>query len=716
MAEKKSSSRKQPSTGQGKTPNSEPKVQVFSKFQGCNFQMASRQFDSWEGENDQTDLEMTYVVLQNNACVTPNQTIESRQNIELLFSAPEGTHHTDIATLVNDEFYIACEDGNVHYGTIGRSLDNTVLIRDIDSETRDNTWTYLGYAEDQLVGMTAGKQLWTGAFGTHTLENARTIPTPPALTFSQLTARGSLSISSTLTTACPFRITLRYTHLNKYGPTLASAPLTFYASKPTTEWSGAAYLTIQGTAPTGYAIKAVELYYTEDEYQDHAFLARVDMQPQTDGTFNGGTWRYNWTGYLFDTSMWTIANLQVPDENYTSGVPASKMVQHDGRLYFWGGEPAYRLWIGGNPGNTFSVSTGTGGGFADVEPGSGQDIRVVPKWKTNSGASIVTMLCDNPNSTKEQRHNLVENNLTLSSEQSAKGWQTEKVNGTVGCKSFYGAGVWADGLYAVSRYGLSVTTLVQEYNTQLRVNYVSDAIEPVFTQQYGTQLSNAVLLCVNDIIYMAFGADSGNDGNLDNILFCYDINTKSWWSYSLDIDEPILNMINIDHEANREGIGIITPGHVYLLPTTRDNDLDTKPTFDVLIETGELTTTKPTNGMQHLTQLEFRFDYFYGDLDVEIHTIDRFGRPMVTLKHIKYDDVQYNLSECIRMDLKVESYKIVLKGKANFRLTHFMAYLYPMPQRQGIWNGFDARQSMNGNGDIRGYFRNYNEIRRAIIP
>lgn len=718
MAEKKSrSSNSNSSKSTGRPSNSEPKVQTFSKFQGCNFELAARQFESWEGEDDQTDLEMNFLVLQNNAKVESNQTIQTRQNLVTLFTAPEGTRHTDIATLINDELYIACEDKNIYYGTLGGELNNTVVINDIDGETRDNTWTFLGYAEDQLVGMTAGKQLWTGAYGTHTIENARTIPTPPALTFSQLTARGSLTISSTLTDECPFRITLRYTHLNKFGPTLASDPLTFYASKPTTEWSGAAFVSISGTAPTGYNIVAVELYYTEDEYQDPAFLGRVDMRQQSDGSRDGGSWTYNWVGYLFDTSMWTLANLSLPTENYTSGVPASKMAQHDGRLYFWGGEPDYRLWIGGNPGNTFSVSTGVGGGFADIEPGSGQAIRVVPKYKTYNGASIVTMLCDNPNSSKEQRHNLVENNITLSNEQSTKGWQSEKVNGTVGCKSYYGAGVWADGLYAVSRYGLALTTLTMEYNSQLRVNYVSDAIKPVFTQQDGTQLDAAVLLCVDDILYMTFGAGSGNEGNLDNIVFCYDINLKAWWSYSLDVDEPILNMINIDHEANREGIGIITPGHVFLLPTTKDDSPDTLPTFDVLLETAELSTTKPSQGMQHLSQLEFRFDYFIGDLTIEVHMIDRFGRPIIGEKYIiSSDEVIYNCIEYIRVDKKCEYYKLVIKGKANFRLTHFMAKTYPIPARMGMSWGFDSRQSMNGSGDIRGYFKSYNDIRRAIIP
>lgn len=708
-----SSQKKRPASGGGKKTNNEPRIQIFKDFSGCNFQMSPRNFDHMFDEDDQTDLQMNYVVIQNNAHITPNKTIETRQNIETLFTAPDGLEFTGISQLIGNELYIATNDSNIQYGKLGEDLAGTVTINDIDEEERDNSWTHLSYADDKLVGMTAGLQLWTGELGTYTIENARTIPTPAALNFSQLKAMGSLTISPSLTTDHPFRISLRYTLLNKYGPTLPSPPITFFANKTTVEWSASAFLNITGTAPDKYAIVAVELYYTEDEYQDPAFLARVDMQSDANGVRDGGAWVFNWTGYLFDTSMWTIANLTAPTENYTAGVPASKMDQHDGRLYFWGGEPSYRLWVGGNPGNLFSVSTGVGGGFADAEPGTGQSIKVVKKFKTQGGAAIVTMLCDNLNSNREHRFNLVENNITLSNEQSAKGYKTEKIAGTVGCKSFYGAGVWADGLYAVSRYGLALTTLVTEYNNQLRVVYVSDPISPVFIEQYGNQLDHSILLCVNDIIYMAFGKPNGD---LDNILFCYDIDRKAWWTYTVDVNEPILNMINIDYEGSREGIGIITPQNVYLLPTTKLNPLDTIPTFEVLIETAELGTSIPLQNMHHLTQLEFRFDYFIGDLSIDLICIDQFGRKLITTKNISHDTVQNNLVEYMRVDQKVMSYKLVIKGEANFRLTHWMAKVYPMSSRVGLVWGFDDRQSHNSEGDIHRYFKCYNDLRKAIIP
>lgn len=712
MAQKQGQRKKGQTRGKaGKPATSEPKVQIFQKFGGCNFQLSPRDFDyTMDDEAEQTDLLMNFVVVQNNVALAPNSTFETRQNLKTLFTAPEGTTFTDVATLFKGEFYIATDDKQIQYGNLDEGFKGTVEISDIDGEERDNTWTYLGYADDKLVGMTKGLQLWTGPIGTHVLENAKKIPTPDALAFSQLKANGSLTVSSSIDAAHPFRISLRYTLINKYGPTLPSPPLTFFASKPTTEWSGSAFLTVSGTAPTGYAIQAVELYYTEDEYQDPSFLSRVDLAAPRDG----GAWFYNWIGYLFDTSMWTVANLTMPTENYTSGVPASKMIQHDGRLYFWGNnEKPERLYIGGNPGNIFSISTGVGGGFADCEPGSGQAIRMVPKFKTQSGNAIVTILCDNPNSSKENRFNLLENNITLSNEQSTKGWQTEKISGTVGVKSYHGAGAWADGLYAVSRYGLALTTLAMEYNSQLQVTYVSDPIEPVFLDQYGNQLTKSVLLCVNDIIYMTFGAPNGN---LDNVLFCYDIQLKAWWTYTLDVKEPILNMINIDHENNQEGIGIITSRHVYLLPTTRLMDLDTVPSFDFLIETGELSTTMPMQPTSYLSQLEFRFDYFIGDMRIQLIGIDHFGRRVKTVKKIHHSKLMHGLTEYMRVDLVLESYKIIFDGQANFRMTHFLSKVYPKSNKIGMVWGFDDRQSYREENDIHPYFKSYNDLREAIIP
>lgn len=711
MAQKKQSSSKQRASGGGRTSNSEPRVQTFTQFGGCNFQLSPKDFKYSDPTDDaQSDLQMNFVVIQNNANLSPNKTIETRQPLRELLQAPKGKTFTGVSCLDKDELFMAINDGSIEYRKLGSNNSENVTITS-RSGSPEHHWTCLGVAASRVIGLTKEQQMWISEESDHhTLRNAQKFPDRPlALTSKNLAAKGELVISETATDECPFRLGIQYTYVNEFGPTLASDILTFWASKPSTEWSSNAYLTITGYNVIIESTKAVEIYYLEDEFQTPNFLARVDVAYNT-------KWSYNWLGYLADTSMWSTANLTLPTQNHTQGVPASYFTQHDGRLYFWGNEDMpNRLWIGGNAGNVLSVSTGTGGGFVDVEPGSGQEIRMVPKYKTQSGNSIVTILCDSKNSSHEHRHNLLENNISLSSEQNVKGWQTEKVNGTVGCKSFRGAGVWADGLYAISRYGLALTTMTMEYNSQLRVQYVSDPIEPVFLEQYGRQLKNSVLLCVNDIIYMCFGKDiDGSDDNyLDNVIFCYDIDRKAWWTYTIDIDEPILNLINIDYEGSQEGIGIITPNRVCLLPTTKT---DRGKLVDFLIETGELSTAIPQQNMQHLTQLEFCFDYFVGSARIEVTCIDQFGRKIETSKEITRSELDYGVHEYMRIDQRVRSYKIVIKGKASFRLTHFLAKTYPLPSKVGIVWGFDDSQGHRHNTDIHRTFKCYNDLKDAIIP
>jgi len=598
---------------------------------------------------------------------------------------------------------------------------------DVSEAIDDNTWTFLGYADDQLVGMTANQQIWNGALADHKLANALTIANPNALTVaSNLTGAGVNVATAYNVSTHPYRVTISHTYLNEFGPTLPSTTLTFYASKPANEWTTAAYVNVHGLAPNITAgisagITAVELYYTEGEAREPAFLGRVNVPDITaneqghDHPPTTKSWSFNWIGYdKADTSLWTIANLTAPTENYTTGVPASKMAVLDGQLYFWGNETyPYRIWIGGNPGNRFSVSPGTGGGFVDVEPGTGTVVKNVLKFKTQQGAAIVTSLCDNPNSRREARFNLVENVISISDEQSIKGWMAEKIAGAVGCKSSYGAVAAGDGLYSVSRYGLAVTTLTMEYNSQLQVQYISDPIEPVFNKQYGHQLDVSQLLEADGILYMTFGAE---DGTLDNVIFCYDINLKAWWTYTLDVDEPILSMLHIDSENRREGIGIITEDSVYLLPTTMDEAFTALPDDSIILETGELTTMQPIQSTHHLSQLEFRFDYFIGTIDIVVTMIDQFGRTITVNKHVSHGTLQHSFPVHMRIDKVIESYKVVITGQAKMRMTHLLSKSYPKSNRVGMVHGFDSRQSHTSPGSIQRTFSDYNDLKDAILP
>jgi hypothetical protein len=488
----------------------------------------------------------------------------------------------------------------------------------------------------------------------------------------------------------------------------------FYASHPVSEWHAGCYLYVKGNKPAGQSgITSVELYYMTDNAMTLLFLDKISVRPDQ------REWHYNWMGYIDATSMWAVGNLIAPTENYTKGVHASRVCDIDGRLYFWGdSEQPQRLYIGGNPGNLLSVSPGTGGGFVDVEPGTGQDVRHVCKYKTQSGNSIVTMLCDSPNTHKEQRFNLVENTISLSNEQSMRSWQAEQVAGAVGCKSYDGAVVCQDGLYSISRYGLALTTMTMEYNSQIRTSYVSDPIKPVFTDAVDrdTRLSNAMLLECDGIIYMALGTDSEQEGRLDKVIFCYDIDLKAWWTYTLDVQEPILNMFHLDWQGQREGIGIVTPNRILMLPTTVGDDWGTVPDHGFKMETAQLSTQMPQQGWQWLSQLEFRFDYLVGDMDIRIRAVDIFGRKVDIAKHVSTDGAElYDYAVRMRVDQRIMSYVITFQGTARFRMTHFIARVYTLSAKIGqVW-GFDDSISHRSSGDIHPTFKCYNDVRRAIF-
>ena len=95
--------------------------------------------------------------------------------------------------------------------------------------------------------------------------------------------------------------------------------------------------------------------------------------------------------------------------------------------------------------------------------------------------------------------------------------------------------------------------------------------------------------------------------------------------------------------------------------------------------------------------------------------IDQYGRTIHACMTISHDKVVHQLSEYMRIDQVVESYKIIIKGKANFRLTHFISKNYPKSNRIGSVYGFDSRLSHTSLGSIHPTFKSYNDLRNAII-
>ena len=750
MAQQASSKKK--SSGGGRPRNSEPQAQVFKQFTGMNIQENQADFDPDGVDHDQSDLQMTYMEIQNNVTVTPMKTLETvNKTVEKFLVPPTGTEFTGPIVNVGAYIYAAVSKEDSTTGAVTYEIHKASVLKptewtqinvknaapklgDLPSETK---WTWIGLVGGYIVALTHSNNIFISEYKDNTSieelsfypqikspdENKLTIYGDPWEYGRQyaLYPRGSLKIKEVTSAeeAPPddmqYRIGITYTLCNVFGPTEA-APIKYYwVNKPTTEWSSSCYLAIDHWANKDEGFNAMEFYYVEGEAQDPAFFYRLEFDLYGEDP----RMSFHWDGYNTNTDMWAIANLSVPTKNYTAGVEAGYATSIDGRVYFWGNwKTPDRLYIGGNPGNELSVSTGTGGGFVDCDPGQGNRIKVVVKYKTQSGNNIVTMLCDNPNSQKEYRYNLVENNVSLSSEQSVKGWQAEHVSGAVGCKSPYGAVVAADGLYAVSRFGLALTTLTMEYNSQIRAQYVSDAIEPVFTDQIGYEFTDAVLVEMNEKLYLVFGRKSlGELGEnyLEGIIFCYDIDGKAWWTMTMQNEDPIMSIVPLDYEAAREGLICMTKNYASFIPLTKPDKPEDEP-VDFFMQSGCIGTAQPLNGLQNLVQLEFRFDYFCGSMTITLVGIDQLGRKVTTTKRINHEKPVYNLAEYMRVDLKLESYTLSFKGKARFRMTHFIAKTFNLTNKRGIVWGFDSSQGLHKINDIRVYIKDYNDLKKAIIP
>ena len=377
----------------------------------------------------------------------------------------------------------------------------------------------------------------------------------------------------------------------------------------------------------------------------------------------------------------------------------------------------------------------------DIEPGSGYDIMGTAKWKTTSGANIVTIMCGNHNTSKVKRFNLVETNLTITNEISYKSYMYEEVSNVVGCNSRWGYGVFSDGLYSLSRYGLMLTTMAMEYNAQMKNQSVSEVISPIFTERLGNRLRDGRMVCIDEVIYIALSEENSGDDpiGLDNVILCYDIGLQSWYTWTHDETlnqtaggdpDKILHILAIDSDEYTEGLGAITQNQVRLYPVTGVQSA-TVPAFQVLMETGELMPKQPMQAFWYIQQLEFRFDYFIGNhsdpATILIEGVDYYGRQFTIEKKLNLrsrgnhglSGEQRNYVEWIRVDKIVESLRVRIKGKARFRLTHINMKSYQQADTIGTPYGFDAydtyRNRQGGNTKIHHYINDYNNLRRAVV-
>lgn len=562
------------------------------------------------------------------------------------------------------------------------------------------------------------------------------------------------------------RLDVVVSYVNRMGSTMSSYPATIYVEYSPALWSSTRYLRISSkarnavfdgiydegwtkpsdssmyidpNASAGSGISGIDFYARENENVDYVFIGHIDL---ANLGANGSSWQYNWLGNMTDTSQWQNSQLQLPTENTSQGPHVTHFATHDSRMYYWG-EPdkPYRLYIGGNPGAEFSIARGLGGAWVDIEPGSGFEIAGTAKWKTVQGANIVTIMCGNRNTNKVKRFNLVETNITLTNEVSYKSYMYEEVSNVVGCNSRYGFGVFSDGLYSLSRYGLMLTTMAMEYNSQMRNQNVSEVISPIFTERIGDRLRDGRLVCINDIIYIALSEDTGSQEpiNLDNVILCYDMNLQAWYTFTHDQvyghgigEDPdkIHHILAIDSDEFVEGLGAITDTQIRLYPTTGIQDASV-PDFQIILETGELMAKQPMQTFDYIEQLEFRFDYFIGDPDdpatILIEGVDYYGRQFTIEKRLNIESrgnhglegEQRYYVEWVRVGKHVESLRIRIKGKARFRLTHIVNKMFTNSDRIGTPYGFDAgdsyRNRHGGETKIHHYINDYNNLRRAVV-
>ena len=706
MAKKKSTATKTAITA------SEPRVMSMRQWSGIN---VNEKAPGWnpvatyqKPTPNQADLQDNFLMVQNNCLCTVSKAIETRDDDELIATAPKGTEFTGVCCLQQENLICAFTDGSLRVHVLGDDPGEwtSIPVTDPDGEDGAKEWTEIGYYQSMLICFSTESECFVGPLSTMTTEgvsSALRIGTPSSA--PTLTPRGDLKTGDTS------RIQVSYTYTNIFGQTLNSPWKTIEVNLSPVEWSASAYLRVSGTAPTGQGITGVDVYFTMDDNVDASFAGHVTLT-------DGGKWTYNWLGALADTSQWTNSPLTVPTENTTKGVNAQYMTHIDGRLYFWGGDDKYRLWIGGNPGNELSVARGTGGAFVDIEPGTGTEVTNVLKYKTYSASSIVTIMCGNPNTEQVKRFNLLETNVTITNEVTSKGYMTEEVSNVMGCNSRWGSAVFEDGLYAVNRYGLGVTTQAMEYNNQLRVNYVSDQLAPIFTDRLGVRLNNCRLVYINGVAHIVLASDE--DDALDPVIMCYDVGAKAWWTYTYGTDEKILHVTAIDSQTHQEGVGVITPTKFCLIPTTGPK-LDTPPNFgDCYLETGELSVRLPPNESMWLEQIEIDFDYFVGDMEIAVLGVDYYGREFRVIKQVTWDDMVTNLQEWIRVGMIVRTYHLEMRGPARFRLYQILQKTYSQSSKINLVYGLDAWHDLtdaNGHESVMHHdIGSYNDLRAALVP
>jgi hypothetical protein len=775
--------------------SSEPRVLSYRGWKGVNYADSQLTWNPLETGKDmfrQTDLPANFLLVQNNLVTSPLLGIETRFDSIDIGDVPDERIFTGVSGVYKHWLFCVAREttdegfvDNIYFRDLLSNDTHSWTIVSVKIGSDENPSGYsideIGFFEGNLVatarheneGVLLLAKLYTEGDDTsihiegvdwnnpgQSISNT-IVDTPKILDPAYAVSLEVVGMESDneATDTAPVRIEVCFAYTNRLGSTLTNSDAnprdgliaTKYVELSPALWTTKRYVKISGEhlgLLPGTSASGVDIYARELENIDWVFVGHVDIVPgnwEDEDTHEkiGTKWEYNWYGNMSDISQWLNSQLMVPTENTTHGPDATHFECHDSRVYYWGmPTKPYRLWIGGNPGAEFSVARGLGGAWIDIEPGSGYDVKGTAKWKTASGANIVTIMCGNKNTTKVKRFNLVETNLSITNEVTYKSYMYEEVSNVVGCNSRWGYGVFADGLYSLSRYGLMLTTMAMEYNNQMRNQSVSEAIKPIFSERLGKRLRDGRLVYIDGIIYIALSEEQQHEdepNSLDNVILCYDTGLQAWYTFTHDQvhggargDDPDLlhHILAIDSDEFIEGLGAITDTQVRLYPTTGIQQ-DTVPEFQVLLETGELMPKMPMQVFNYIQQLEFRFDYLIGDpyepATILIEGVDYYGRQFTIEKRINIksrgnhglEGEQRNFVEWVRVEKLVESLRIRIKGKVRFRLTHINARLYTQSDRIATPYGFDASDKYynrhRGETKIHHYINDYDNLRRALV-
>lgn len=765
--------------------NSEPRIQTFRSWNGINIAEEAPEVDPFStlvgdenvaGNNDnqflQTSMQPTFLHLQNNVITTNQKCLEVRYPTKILLDNV-GVHPTGVACMI-DRYLLFAGKYNEDSNQTSLFLIDTLSPGDTPLEVWDGTYVDmpLGGTEslsneestsDRVFGPSSYSITRIGRFrdtliilakddknnhkilihvieynqdGTIKFNNeapyldftpAKFIPNPRAdvsdIEFD--TERSTCKKLEANDQNAVIRYHVTFSVVNNFGTTLCQEKrCVFYTDVVPEEMTSqkAIVLKVHLTDAINRkyldSVQGIDLYYAIDDFVEMSFMGHIDVDPKN--IPEDGIYSFTWLGGMQDVSVWQDNSMYEPTENSTAGVDAEYFSAFDGRLYFWGGSNKQRLYIGGIAGHELSVARGYGGAWIDVDAGSTSEIMNCHRFKTQGGAACITVLCNNTNSTQTKRYNIVETTTTLTNELTTKSFFAEEVSNVIGCVSHYGSGTWSDGLYSLGRYGLTITTSTMEYNTQLKSQSVSDAIKPLFTDLPAEKLKDARVFCLDEVIYISF---ANEDDYLDNVILCYDIGLKAWYTFSIDelfhTDEHIRDFVAVDSVLGDEGIGVLTDKRIMFIPLTGKRD--TLAEMDrVCIETHSLAGRIPPSATIFLCQAEFRFDWFVGDIEISIEGVDYYGRPFSCKKRVNHTAIEYKLPVYIRIDRMVETYRVRIVGNAQFRLTHVLFKAFTQSNKIDVVYGFDTHNwhttHHHGREDQHHTVRDYNNLFRAIVP